>query len=151
MQTYLIKQAFYLLARAKTLRSERDRLFLIFFTLISLCAIKQEKCWFFEVCLHRLRSLMVHLYLCLPDRCGQKIDKSKKDRRFFCPILHCLSPLLLCIFCPHRSDSRGINAPLNYIYRFMDHWHKRTQPLMLIAVSGAFIPLPAWLVQTENT
>ena len=25
---------------------------------------------------------MVHLYLCLPDRCEQKIHKSKKDRRF---------------------------------------------------------------------
>ena len=25
---------------------------------------------------------MVHLYLCLPDRCGQNIHKSKKDRRF---------------------------------------------------------------------
>ena len=29
-----------------------------------------------------LETLMVHLYLCLPDQCGQKIHKSKKDRRF---------------------------------------------------------------------
>ena len=44
--------------------------------------------------------------------CGQNIHKSEGDRQskigqktdvFFCPILHCLSPLLLCIFCPHRS------------------------------------------------
>ena len=27
-------------------------------------------------------SFMVLLYLCLPDRCGPKIHKSKKDRRF---------------------------------------------------------------------
>ena len=44
------------------------------------------------------------LYICLPDRCRQKIHKSKKRQTFsFCPILHSLSPLLLCIFCPHRS------------------------------------------------
>ena len=27
--------------------------------------------------------LMVHLYLCLPDRCGQKIHKSKGDRQCY--------------------------------------------------------------------
>ena len=26
-------------------------------------------------------TLMVHLYLCLSDRCGQKIHKSKGDRQ----------------------------------------------------------------------
>ena len=27
-----------------------------------------------------MQKCMVHLYLCLPDRCGQKINKSKGDR-----------------------------------------------------------------------
>ena len=27
-------------------------------------------------------TLMVHLYLCLPEQCGQKIHKSKGNRRF---------------------------------------------------------------------
>ena len=31
---------------------------------------------------HPRGALMMHLYLCLPDQCGQKIHKSKKDRRF---------------------------------------------------------------------
>ena len=29
----------------------------------------------------QLRTLMVYLYLCLPDRCGQKTHKSKGDRQ----------------------------------------------------------------------
>ena len=72
---------------------------------------------------------MVHLYLCLPAGADRKYIREKKNDIYFqsnftlsvfftlmyflsapvrqtfsfCPILHCLSPLLLCIFYPHWS------------------------------------------------
>ena len=49
------------------------------------------------------KFVMVHLYLCLPDRCGQKIHKSKEDRQCKIGQKKRLSFFLLCIFCPHRS------------------------------------------------
>ena len=56
---------------------------------------------------------MVHIYLCLPDRCGQKIHKSKGDRQ--CKIGEKEN---VCLFCSHvfsvrtGQADRGINAPL---------------------------------------
>ena len=59
------------------------------------------------------RFLMVHLYLCLPDRCGQKIHKSKRDRQ--CKIRKKEN---VCLFWSYvfsvrtGQTDRGINAPL---------------------------------------
>ena len=56
---------------------------------------------------------MVHLYLCLPGRCGQKIQKSKGDRQ--CKIGQKEN---VCLFCSYvfsvrtGQADRGINAPL---------------------------------------
>ena len=58
------------------------------------------------------RLVMVHLYLCLPDRCGQKIHKSKGDRQ--CKIGQKEN---VCLFCSYvfsvrtGQADRGINAP----------------------------------------
>ena len=59
--------------------------------------------------------LMVHLYLCLPDRCGHKIQKSKCDRQ--CKIGQKEN---VCLFCSYvfsvrtGQADRGINAPLKF-------------------------------------
>ena len=56
---------------------------------------------------------MVHLYLFLPDRCGQKIHKSKGDRQFKIE-----QKENVCLFCYYvfsvrtGQADRGINAPL---------------------------------------
>ena len=56
---------------------------------------------------------MVHLYLCLPERCGQKIHKSKEDRQ--CKIGQDEN---VCLFCSYvfsvRTDQtdRGIMVNL---------------------------------------
>ena len=55
---------------------------------------------------------VVHLYLCLPDRCGQKIHKSKGDRQ--CKIGQKEN---VCLFCSYVFSVRagqvdkGINQP----------------------------------------
>ena len=55
---------------------------------------------------------MVHLYLCLPDRCGQKIHKTKGDRQ--CEIGQ---KAKVCPFCSYLFSvrtgqaDRGLNAP----------------------------------------
>ena len=57
--------------------------------------------------------VMVHLYLCLPDRCRQKIHKSKGDRQ--CKIGQEENVCLFCSYVfPVRTGQvdRGINAPL---------------------------------------
>ena len=57
---------------------------------------------------------MVHLHLCLPDRCGQKIHKSKRDRQ--CKIGQKEN---ICLFCSYvfsvrtGQADRGINEPLH--------------------------------------
>ena len=57
-------------------------------------------------------AVMVHLYLCLPDRCGQKKHKSKGDRQ--CKIGQKEN---VCLFCSYvfsvrtGQADRGINAP----------------------------------------
>ena len=61
-------------------------------------------------------ALMVHLYLCLPDRCGQKIHKSKGDRQ--CKIGQKENVCLFCsyVFSVRTSQvDRGINAPLMFM------------------------------------
>ena len=59
-------------------------------------------------------GIMVHLYLCLPDRCGQKIHKSKGDRQ--CKIGQKENVCLFCSYvfsvCTGQAD-RGINALLH--------------------------------------
>ena len=55
---------------------------------------------------------MVHLYLCLPDRCGQKIHKSKKDRRFLFVQFYTVCLLYSYVFAVRTGKTdRGINAP----------------------------------------
>ena len=66
---------------------------------------------------------MVYLYLCLLDRCGQKIHKSKGDRQ--CKIVQKEN---VCLFCSYvfsvrtGQEDRGINAPL-YPYLLMSILH----------------------------
>ena len=58
-------------------------------------------------------SLMVHLYLCRPDRCGHQIHESKGDRQ--CKIRQKEN---VCLFCSYvfsvrtGQADRGINSPL---------------------------------------
>ena len=55
---------------------------------------------------------MVHLNLCLPDRCGQKIHKSKKDRRFLFVQFYTVCLLYSYVFAVRTGKTdRGINAP----------------------------------------
>ena len=57
-------------------------------------------------------ALMEHLYLSPPDRCGQKIHKSKGDRQ--CKIVQKENVCLFCsyVFSVRTSQAeRGINAP----------------------------------------
>ena len=67
-----------------------------------------------NACMQRCNSsFMVHLYLCLPDRCGQKIHKSKGDRQ--CKIGQKENICLVCsyVFSVRTGQAdRGINAPL---------------------------------------
>ena len=61
---------------------------------------------------------MVHLYLCLPDRCGQQIHKSKGDRQ--CKIGQKENVCLFCcyVFSVRTGQAdRGINAPSDFIKR----------------------------------
>ena len=61
-------------------------------------------------------TFMLHLYLCLPDRCGQKIYKSKGDRQ--CKIGKIGQKDNVCLFCFYvfsvrtGQADRGINALL---------------------------------------
>ena len=56
---------------------------------------------------------MVHLYLCLPDRCGQRIHKSKKDRRFYFVQFYTVCLPYSHVFGVRTGQAdRGINAPL---------------------------------------
>ena len=58
------------------------------------------------------QSVMVHLYLCLPDRCGQKIHKSKKDRRFLFVQFDTACLLYSKVFSVRTGQAdRSINAP----------------------------------------
>ena len=62
---------------------------------------------------------MVHLYLCLPDRRGQKIHKSKGDGQ--CKIGQKENVCLFCsyVFSVRTSQAdRGINSPLEYVHTF---------------------------------
>ena len=59
-----------------------------------------------------LDGIMVHIYLCLPDQCGEKIHKSKGDRQ--CKIGQKGNVCLFCsyVFSVRNSQAgRGINAP----------------------------------------
>ena len=57
--------------------------------------------------------IMVHLYLCLSDRCKQKIHKSKKDRRFLFVQFYTVCLLYSYVFSVRTGQAdRGINAPL---------------------------------------
>ena len=54
----------------------------------------------------------LHLYLCLPDRCGQNIHKSKKDRRFLLVQFYTVCLLYSYVFSVRTGQAgRGINAP----------------------------------------
>ena len=68
--------------------------------------------------MRRTQDVMVHLYLCLPDRCGQKIHKSKGDRQ--CKIGQKENVCLFCSYvfsvCTGQADI-GINAPLDIAAR----------------------------------
>ena len=56
---------------------------------------------------------MVHLYLCLPNQCGQKIHKSKKDRRFRFVHFYTVCLLYSYVFSVRIGQAdRGMNAPL---------------------------------------
>ena len=60
-----------------------------------------------------LASLMVHLYLCLPDRCVQKIHKSKKGRRFHFVQFYTVCLLYSYVFSVRTGQAeRSINASL---------------------------------------
>ena len=48
---------------------------------------------------------MVHLYLCLRDRCGQKIHKSKKDRRFLLVQFHTACILYSYVFSVYTGQA----------------------------------------------
>ena len=70
--------------------------------------------------------LMVHLYLCLPDRCGHKIRKSKGDRQ--CKIGQKETVFLFCsyVFSVRTGQAnRCINAPLMETSQMLNHFHKR--------------------------
>ena len=82
VHTYLVKQAFCLLACTKLQKLTRQR-----------CQSHGAKLWNWHV--------MVHLHLCLPDRCGQKMHKSKGDRQ--CKIGQIEN---VCLFCSYVFSVR---------------------------------------------
>ena len=65
-----------------------------------------------------------YLYLCLPDRCGQKIHKSKGDRQ--CKIGQKENVRLFCSYVLSVrtvQTDRGINAPLHVTRGFLRKIH----------------------------
>ena len=80
---------------------------------------------------------MVHLYLCMPDRCWQKIHKSKGDRQCKIGQKKRLSSLLLCIFCQHRSGRQRYKCTIK------EELHLCMQALcMHVTDRGWKLPLP---------
>ena len=61
-----------------------------------------------------MKTIMVHLYLCLPDQCGQKIHKSKGDRQFKIRPKENVCLFYSYVFFVRTGQAgRGINTPLN--------------------------------------
>ena len=66
----------------------------------------------------RQRALMVHLYLCLPDQCGQKMHKSKGDR--LCKIGQKEN---ICLFCSQFFPTHSFhNLRLTLPFKYGDFW-----------------------------
>ena len=70
----------------------------------------------FAFCAHVERHPLVNLYFCLPDRCRQKIHKSKGDRQCKNDKKKISVPFaLMCFLCALvRQTDRGINAPYQF-------------------------------------
>ena len=66
-----------------------------------------------------LHGSIYSLYLCLPDRCRQKIHKSKKERRFIFVQFYTVCLLYSYAFSVRTGQAgRGINTPLRRNYTF---------------------------------
>ena len=55
---------------------------------------------------------MAHLYLYMPDRCGQKIHKSKKDRLLTLSNFTLSVSFTLIYFLPHRSGRQRFKCTI---------------------------------------
>ena len=60
----------------------------------------------------KIVTIVVYLYLCLPDRCGQKIHKSKGDRQCKIGQKENVGLFFSYVFSVRTGQAdRGINAP----------------------------------------